>query len=975
MRFQTGRMLTKLNLSRLFAVALAFLLMVTAAQATPVAFSQDHTSRNGLVRVRLSSLGTLNTLTLNLRGAYTANNGKISLPQGTQVKVACNAATGQLTLSASGQSWNMGEYFTLNRTASSASVTIPQAGSNPYPADFSFRTTQKNGGFSLLPVAHIQMEDYLYGVLPYEMGNSAPLEALKAQAVAARTYTVRMMENRSGNSYDVVDTTADQLYKGTPSGNTNCKAAVDATAGMVLKYGSRYAETYYSSSNGGQTESAQNIWGGKGYDYLPVTDDPYDLASGTAKTKTATIYKDLSHGSNRQSLLKLLKEKAVACLKRNGYAATTANTQLVWLEKLTLHTPKYAAPSKLYTKADFTISVETVASGGSSVNTSVVVTTDVFGELEGLLGMSIQSSSNEIWTLSSSDTAYTLKAGRFGHGVGMSQYGAMEMARQGFDFDEILGFYYPGCTNVKLNLSDAPMGDAGGNATPETSVPETSEPDNMGNTDGMPGASTEPQNELGYATVQANGFLNLRQSPSLNAPILGVALEGAMVKVLRLEADWALVEYNDLQAYAMRKLLSDVYQQEQPVLPEDTSPTEAPSPEDAPAEQPPATNTNQAMIFCTDGFVNFREAPSLSGRVLMQVPHGAYLDVLESHGEFTHVSYMGIEGYVMSSFLVKGDAFGGSSSDATPAPTATDEPPRQQETPVLTETPQPPVSDGAADEETSSAPETSENGYRPATVTTQRGSLNLREAPRENAYILTQIPQYAPVEAYAIDNDWCAVRYNGREGYAMSRFLTFGTAPQTTPAPTASLPMPNDSLGQARVTTKSGSLNLRMTPQHNGAILRTIPQGRTVDVHSINGEWALVSYQGYSGYVMLAYLTMNGTMPDTAPQTTPKATATPIPTVTPEKPQSVVSSGYSSLLPELPEGYILLERMTAIAGAGNADFRSSPSLNDRVLYTVPVNQRFEALACSDEWCIGIWENTVGYVRLAEISLYASDTLQ
>lgn len=971
MRFQTGRMLTKQNLLRLFAVALAFLLMTTAAQATPVAFSQDHTSRNGLVRVRLSSLGTLNALTLNLQGAYTANNGQISLPQGTQVKVACNTATGQLTLSASGQSWNMGEYFTLNRTASNASVTIPQAGSNPYPADFSFRTMHTNGGYSLLPVAHIQMEDYLYGVLPYEMGNSAPLEALKAQAVAARTYTIRMMENRSGNSYDVVDTTADQLYKGTPSGNTNCKSAVDATTGMVLKYGSRYAETYYSSSNGGQTESAQNIWGGKGYGYLPVTDDPYDLASGAAKTKTATIYKDLSHGSNRQSLMKLLKEKAVACLKRNGYAATTANTQLVWLEKLNLHTPKYAAPSKLYTKADFTISVETVASGGSSVNTSVVVTTDVFGELEELLGMSIQSSSNEIWTLSSSDTAYTLKAGRFGHGVGMSQYGAMEMARQGFDFDEILGFYYPGCTNVKLNLSDTPMGDAGENATPETSVPETDEPDNMGNTDGTPGTSPETQNQIGYATVQANGFLNLRQSPSLNAPILGVALEGAVVKVLRLEADWAFVEYNDLQAYAMRKLLSDVYQQ--PVLPEDTN--ESPSPEDPPAEQPPATNANQAMIFCTDGFVNFREAPSLSSRVLMQVPHGASLDVLESQGEFTHVSYMGIEGYVMSSFLVKGDAFGGSSSAVSPAPSVTDEPPQQQEMPVPTETPEPPVSEGATDEETPSTPEISDNNYRPATVTTQRGSLNLREAPRDNAYILTQIPQYSPVEAYTIDNEWCAVRYNGREGYAMSRFLTFGTAPQTTPAPTASLPMPNDWLGQAIVTTKSGSLNLRMTPERNGAILRTIPQGRTVDVHSMNGEWALVSYQGYSGYVMLAYLTMNGTMPDVSPQTTPKATATPTPTVALEKPQSAVSSENGTLLPELPEGYIPLERMTAIVGAGNADFRSSPSLNDRVLHTIPVNQRFEAIACSDEWCIGIWENTVGYVRLSEIALYPSDSFQ
>ncbi|MBO5502118.1 MAG: SpoIID/LytB domain-containing protein, partial [Clostridia bacterium] len=666
---QRGWKWTKQYLLRLLAVVIALTLPTTA-------IAQGNNSHNGLVRVRLSSLGTLNSVTLNLQGDYSANNGQISLPQGTQAKVGCNASTGQLTLSMAGQSWNMGEYFTLNRCSSNDSATIVQASGNSYPADFSFRAEKKGNGYYLLLIAHIQIEDYLYGVLPYEMGNSAPLEALKAQAVAARTYTVRMMDNRAGNVYDVVDTTADQLYKGTPAGNTNCKTAVDATAGVVLKYGDRYAETYYCSSNGGQTEAAQNIWGGKGYHYLPVTDDPYDLASGAAKTKTATIYKDLQHGSNRQAFLQILKEKTVSCLKRNGYASTLANTQLLWLEKLTLHTPKYASPSKLYTKADFTLSVETVAGGGGSVQTSVVVTADVFGELEGPLGLSVQSSSNEIWTVSSNDTAYTLKAGRYGHGVGMSQYGAMEMARQGFSYDAILGFYYPGCATVRQNFSDSPMNDAGLGILPETQPSATDSSGNMADINGS-------QSELGYATVIANGFVNLRQSPSLSASILGVAMEGEMVKVLFLENQWAFVEYNGTQAYAMRKLLSDVKQMEQTPEKDDDVSGEAMGPADDPSEQPSFDNANQAMVFCTDGFVNFRETPSLSGRILMQLPHGAYLDVLQTEGEFSHVAYMGIEGYVMNAFLVKGDPFGSAAPVPQPQPTVTPEQLQTNEPPTL----------------------------------------------------------------------------------------------------------------------------------------------------------------------------------------------------------------------------------------------------------------------------------------------------
>lgn len=979
-------------LLRLVAMALVFVLpMVSLAEVTPVAFRQDYTSRNGLVRVQLSSLGSLNSLTLNLKSAYSANDGQVYLPGGSKVTVTCNSATGQLSLSVSGESWHMGEYFTLNRSSNDASATISQAStSNPYPADFSFRATKKNGSYVLQPVAYVQMEDYLYGVLPYEMGNSAPVEALKAQAIAARTYTIRMTNNRTGNTYDVVDTTTDQVYKGTPSGNSNCKSAVDATRGMVLKYGNQYAETYYSSSNGGQTEAAKNIWGGSGYGYLRVTDDPYDLASSSAKTKTATIYKNLASSNNRSSLMQLLKEKAVSCLKQNGYAATLSNTKLVFLENVKLHTPKYTSPSKLYTKADFILSVET-----SGIKTSVIVTADIFQELEGLLGMSLQSSSNELWSVSSNDSTFILKAGRYGHGVGMSQYGAMEMARQGFSYDEILGFYYPGCTNVKLNLSDEPTDDAGEGAIQDN----PSEGEELPGTEPMPPASPDENlAAIGYAFVTANDYVNLRQSPSKSAPILGIAPEGRQVKVLSLQEDWALVEYEGLRAYAMRGLLSEIIWTDL-VLPTDSLPEATATPAPQTTTAPEQSGEKQAMIFCLDAFVNFRETPDLSSNVLMQLPHGAYLDVLDSSGDFSHVSYLGIEGYVLSAYLVFGEAMGPAVTEqpifteappTTEVPMVTEQPPVPTTLPPLT-TAIPEVSDTPAPPEEEYVPvvtpEPTQTNYQTAIVTTRRGSLNLRELPHDHATVLTKIPQYEQVEALEYAPGWCKVRYYGIEGYAMSAYLTFTDQVYATPEPTIQPPQTDGSvIGQAVVTTPRGSLNLRTVPDSSGKILRTLRPGSVVDVHSIDGQWALISYHGYTGYVMVNYLDTGMQMAQVPEQSMPEATAvptTPKPTREPEyQPietpapewEDTHQPSYDHVTPQLPHGFTVVDDIIAVAGAGHADFRVSPSLSERILYVIPANDRFQVIATSDEWCMGIWGDTTGFVTLNEVTLYTADAL-
>ena len=137
----------------------------------------------------------------------------------------------------------------------------------------------------LRAVNHIDLERYLYGVVPYEMSNSWPLDALKAQAITARGYAairVRQRQNSSSAYYDVVDTVSHQVYKGYNPNFTNAIKAVNETKGEVLTYDGKMIDTYYAASNGGFTDLVGNVWGGgetknKEFPYLVFKEDPYDL--------------------------------------------------------------------------------------------------------------------------------------------------------------------------------------------------------------------------------------------------------------------------------------------------------------------------------------------------------------------------------------------------------------------------------------------------------------------------------------------------------------------------------------------------------------------------------------------------------------------------------------------------------------------------------------------------------------------------
>ncbi|MBQ8535784.1 MAG: SpoIID/LytB domain-containing protein, partial [Clostridia bacterium] len=401
---------------RLVAMALLVCLLpwgvLAEAQVVSAPLSRASSARNGMVRVFLSSLGNPSALDITVQGSYTIG-GDTSAPLtgGDKVRVNFSSSTGKLTLTRNGVTKDMGSTFTLTRhsTSSASGLLIAQSKnpSNPYPGDLKFKVEKNGSGYKLYTIASIYIETYLYGVLPYEMGNSAHIEALKAQAVAARTYTLDKMNRRSSSLYDVVDTTNDQVYRGTPTGNANCKAAVDATKGIVVMNGSGLTSTYYTASNGGQTESAANAWGSSSqYSYLKVKDDPFDLQASAAQKRSLTVYGSFSNASQHKGLKNLLTNKAQSKLSAMGYQSSGAT--VLKITNIVPHTPKYASPSRLYTMLDFYLTVQAKNSKGIWQNVSLTVTCNVFAELESLMGMSINSSKNELWSVSKSGDNFVL---------------------------------------------------------------------------------------------------------------------------------------------------------------------------------------------------------------------------------------------------------------------------------------------------------------------------------------------------------------------------------------------------------------------------------------------------------------------------------------------------------------------------------------------------------------------------------------
>ncbi|MFS3915053.1 SpoIID/LytB domain-containing protein [Bacillus australimaris] len=311
---------------------------------------------------------------------------------------------------------------------------VLQIAGKPYLGSVNFAI---ESGYIRPTLEKIPFEDYLKGVVPNEMPASWHVEALKAQAVAARTYSV----NSIGKV--VPDTTAFQVYGGY-NWYTNSTKAVDATKGKVLKYNNQLISATYYSSNGGYTEASEEVWA-NALPYLVAKKDTKDPVNtwtlklskkqlGTALTaSTAASQWSKAKETNAADLagLKswLLKNKETAASdmkiasissltfsgKTKGQRAKTVSIKLT-----------YHLKNKTGT---YTVNKSTTASMKMTEFRSVMGATKVKSTFA-----SVKNNTND----------FTISGKGYGHGIGMSQYGAKARAESGNSYSSILSFYYPG---------------------------------------------------------------------------------------------------------------------------------------------------------------------------------------------------------------------------------------------------------------------------------------------------------------------------------------------------------------------------------------------------------------------------------------------------------------------------------------------------------------------------------------------------
>ena len=353
---------------------------------------------------------------------------------------------------------------------------------------------ERIGGGDLTVVNIVDLETYIKGVVPYEMSSSWPLEALKVQAVCARSYAYINIHSGKHTSYhfDVCNTTDCQAYYGAGTNSSSYQAtertdqAVDETAGEYAWYDGQVIEAFYSSSHGGASESVYNVWGTslEQYPYLCGVEDPYEAdmanknsySSWTVSYTSSELAQRLENygydaSSGIESLTLTYSDLGNVIQVRVNYRGGGSDTirpssmrSVFGISSIRFTVNGQAASSGSGTTSSSGGGL--TANGSTSLDsqgTYTVISGSGSLSQAGLDGLYAISGSGSITPAedaasgggSGTDTptgtqvtvsgsSYSFQGSGNGHQLGLSQYGAWAMAERGFTYDEIIEFYYPG---------------------------------------------------------------------------------------------------------------------------------------------------------------------------------------------------------------------------------------------------------------------------------------------------------------------------------------------------------------------------------------------------------------------------------------------------------------------------------------------------------------------------------------------------
>lgn len=336
-------------------------------------------------------------------------------------------------------------------------------------------------GTVMTAVNVIDLEEYLYGVIPSEMPASYEIEALKAQTLAARTYAMTKLSAHQSSGYELCDSTHCQVYKGFDGENKTTNAIVDATAGEIICYNGMPIEAVFSASSGGYTENSENVW----YNTVPYLRAVPELAEygDNRWTRTLTLSELDTLLQSKGEGIGSAEDIVITKLSTGGRVQEmqivgSSGTKTLTKEEIRTYFSSACGslPSKLFTINGKGGSIEgvqttTAISGQSerqangslaSAIASYGITAKTEGTLSGINGEkfyinSVPAKQNTVTSANGYEiydvSISTVESGVFvfegmgnGHGVGLSQNGAQGMAQLGYTYEEIIKHYYTGVT-------------------------------------------------------------------------------------------------------------------------------------------------------------------------------------------------------------------------------------------------------------------------------------------------------------------------------------------------------------------------------------------------------------------------------------------------------------------------------------------------------------------------------------------------
>ena len=862
---------------------------------------------SGVIRVRIATASDVSRVVVLSRGNYSID-GDASRPFTSGKTATVYVEGGQLHVTVDGVTYDMGSSFKLVRhlpdeVTNAVSFSTPKL-SNYFPGDVEFVLT----GGTIQTVNHVYIEDYLRGVLAAEWSEGHAYESLKAMAVIARTYARRYMASPAGSYYDIKNTSAHQNYKGVVPSQSNTARAVSETEGIVVRYNGSLIESVYGASNGGQIESAQNWWGGSGYPYYKVKDDPYDYANPSSPVKRLTVYSDFDahlSSTGMSALNKLLLSEVADELDDALYSTDTDDITIKTVVDVYPHTPKYSSPSRVYTKMRFELKVASVSKStgaAQDVPGTVEVDLDIFDDLDNsTFGLSLNGSANELFTVEESGDNFVIESRRWGHGIGYSQYGGEQMAREGYNWRKILDFYHNDMVTYPTEKLSRPSLTALGDA-PSATPTVTPKPTPL------------PECELFEAPVRAivnvSTTLNLRVEPMNGARVLTTLKDEDVVAAIGVIGDWTFVEYNNTYVgYVSSRYIQLT---DTPMATSDPGVTYAPTASPTPSPTPIIVpDDGKYMQVLCETYVNLRSGPGTSYDTLAQLHNGDLVKLLDVNGSWSHVMYGDMEGYVSSSLLT-------SVVTATAAPSG-----------APTATPDPEV--------TPTAPAT-----RQAEVNCD-GVLNVRQSASTSSRILGTLRPGDRVTVVSESNGWAQIEYGSGTAYVSAQYIRYIDAPTPTPTPGAEATPTAPAARQAEVNC-NGVLNVRQSASTGSRILGTLRPGDRVTVVSESNGWAQIEYGSGTAYVSAQYIRYID-----APIATPKPTATPAAT---------------------PQATAQPARQASVNCSSSLNVRQSASTSSRIVGTLKPGDRVMVLSESNGWAQIEYGSGTAYVS-AQYLVYGS----